>query len=288
VLRATRLAPAKINLFLRVLGRLADGCHEVDSLLLPLTLADEVQVSLQPGGPVAVTCCCPEHPALARPDNLAARAARAYLEALGHEARVEVELRKRTWVAAGLGGGSSDAASVLLLLDELVGPLPDPGALARLASGLGADVPFFLGRTAALARGRGDRLKPLPGLPSLPLVLLNPGTALPTASVYAGLGLRPGQRTGRQPVEAWRLSRLPQGLEDLVENDLGPVAEKLCPAVRDLRRLLLEAGARRACLTGSGPTVFGLFADPESARGAAHKLVNIPGFSVLLAATASA
>ena len=282
-------APAKINLYLRVLGRRLDGYHEIDSLLLPLVFADtvELELELDAGEPSAVSCCCPGRSDLDGGTNLAARAARRYLEAAGRPARVELRLHKRVWVAAGLGGGSSDAAAVLRLLDAALGPLPGTG-LVDLAARLGADVPFFLRGGAARALDRGDRLEPVPALPPLAVVLVNPGTPLPTPDVYAGLGLEPGQRTGRAPVPDPDLARLPEGLLDLVENDLAPVALRLCPSVGRLRRLLLEAGAHAACLTGSGPTVFGLFADAGRAHAAAVKLGNMSGFSVQETATACA
>ena len=283
----SRRAPAKINLCLRVLGRRLDGYHEIDSLLLPLDLADEVRLELALDRPLEVSCRCPGHPELEGAGNLAARAARGYLEAVGREALVELELDKRTWVAAGLGGGSSDAAAVLRLLDESLGLLPRP-ELTRLAASLGADVPFFLGDGPARARGRGEIIEPLPALPRLDLVLCNPGAPLATSAVYGALGLEPGRSTGRPPLEASRLARLPEGLLELLENDLAPAAERLCPTVAELRHELLRAGARAACVTGSGPTVFGLFEDRPAAHAAAHKLGNLSGFSVLETGTVSA
>jgi 4-diphosphocytidyl-2-C-methyl-D-erythritol kinase len=283
----SRLAPAKINFCLRVLGRRLDGYHELDSLILPLALCDEVRLDLTLDRTMEVSCRCPGHPELEGEGNLAARAARAYLEAAGRRARVELEIDKRIWVAAGLGGGSSDAAAVLRILDEATSLLP-PAALATLAASLGADVPFFLGRGPARARGRGERLDPLPPLPKLDVVLCNPGAPLATPAVYQALGLAPGASTSRQPIDEARLGRLPDGLLELCENDLGPAAERLCPTVTALRRELLAAGARVACVTGSGPTVFGVFGDPASARAAARKLGNLSRFSVLETTTVNA
>jgi 4-diphosphocytidyl-2-C-methyl-D-erythritol kinase len=272
-------APAKINLVLRVLERRAsDGLHEIDSLFLPIDLVDRVTVSLEPlggAGGSEVGCVCPGAPELDGPGNLAARAAGAFLTAAGCRARVEISVEKRIFLAAGLGGGSSDAAAVLVALSRLLGPLPD-AALRAVARGLGADVPYFLAPAPARVRGTGERIEPLPGVAALDLVLCNPGTPLSTAAVYAALGLAPGEehplhgRRGELALPAPPLDA--ERLAPLVENDLAAGAARLLPDLGAAERDLLGAGALASGMSGSGPTVFGLFRSPEEAERAARHL----------------
>jgi 4-diphosphocytidyl-2-C-methyl-D-erythritol kinase len=250
-------APAKINLGLRVMRRRADGYHELESLFLPLDLADAIRLAVAPA-PRASVALRLEPPAPAIPDNaenLAARAASAFLEAAGLAFRVEIELTKHTPVAAGLGGGSSDAGAVLRALAERFPDALTPAALASLALQLGADVPFFLDPRPSWVRGVGERLEPVDGLPSLPLVLANPGVALATAEVYRAFdALHPGwsrPETGAHGLEPPDPSGDPERLVGWVENDR-------------LRAL----GALAVGMSGSGATVFGVFADAAAARAA--------------------
>jgi 4-diphosphocytidyl-2-C-methyl-D-erythritol kinase len=283
----TCAAPAKINLFLRVVGRYRDGYHAIDSILLPLAWADKLTVSVQPSAPRQVTCHCPGHPELEVPSNLASRAAEVYLRRSGAEAGVHITLVKRIWIAAGLGGGSSDAAGVLKALNHLFdGAVPAP-VLHELAAELGADVPFFLAARPARAWGRGDRLVLLPAAPCLPVVLANPGSPVSTRDVYLGLGLSPGTGAAEtapraRPPIAW------QRLEGLILNDLAPVAKRLCPEVADLEHHLRRAGARAVGVTGSGPTVFGVYSNFPAAAAAAEQVLESTGFSVLATQTVGA
>lgn len=278
-------APAKINLYLRVLGRRADGYHELDTLFIPLALADRVEVAYTPGplrpsdrpNPAAgVTCACPGHPELEGEHNLAARAARAYLEAAElRGVQVELTVHKSIWIAAGLGG-SSDAAAVLLALNRLAPALPRR-RFQTLARDLGADVPFFLAPRPALARGVGDTLTDLPFLlPELHLVLVNPGLPLKTAAVFEGLKLEPGGPRQPQfdPPEAMDIL----ALSALIHNDLEPVAASLRPEITGIQRALDASGAAGVGMSGSGPTVFGLFPTPQLASAAAHKVADTTGF----------
>jgi len=282
-----QLAPAKVNLTLRVLGRRSDGYHELDSLFVPLALADLVELQVEEGTTpeASVSCTCPGHPELEGAENLASRAATAYLAASGRRARIQIRLEKRIWIAAGLGGGSSDAAAVLRGLERLLGPLP-PGQLQATARGLGADVPYFLDPRPARVRGTGERITPLPGFPSLELVLLNPGRGLSTAAVYAGLSLAPGQQH-RPAVELPPLSSV-GAIAGHVGNDLASAAERLCPEIAAMRMALIEAGAEAAALSGSGPTVFGVYRTPQAASAAAEKVRMTTQFLVQRTVTAGA
>lgn len=277
-----RGAPAKINLYLRVTSRRPDGYHELDSLLLPLSLADQLSITLGLADASAVACVCPDHPELDGDQNLAARAARAYLDLAGRQARVQISLRKQCWVAAGLGGGSSDAAAVLLVLQQQLRALA-PQQLARLARELGADVPFFLDPRPCRARGVGHLLTPLSGVPALDLVLVNPGQPLSTAAVYQALGLTPGETTTPGPSPA-----AITGLESAaraVANSLEPAALSLLPEIARLKQATLAAGALAAGMSGSGPTVFGLFEDAWAARRAALLLRRQHGWRAVAART---
>lgn len=283
-------APAKLNLGLRVLGKRPDGYHELESLFVPLDLADEIAVDvvaapsfeleLEVAGEVA---------GIPRDDgNLAARAARGFARAAALGVRVRLRLHKRIPAGAGLGGGSSDAGAVLRALARLFPSALDRAALAELALGLGADVPFFLDPQPALVRGIGERIEPVAGLRSLCVVLANPGTPLATADVYGAfdalgpaLTASPADRTlpplwrslGVGPATSGSSgSDWPAPDRLALENDLEPAATHLCPSVARLREQLGAAGARASGMSGSGPTVFGLFDSPADAEKALSEL----------------
>lgn len=287
---AHELAPAKINFGLRVGPRQTDGYHPIESLFLPLNLADEIAVEAGPGSEVRLALQGAPSGVPAGGDNLAARAARAFLEAAGLEAELRIRLRKRIPAAAGLGGGSSDAGAVLRALDRLYAGALAPERLAGLALELGADVPFFLDPRPALASGVGQRLQPVAGAPELALLLVNPGIPLATADVYrafdalrkapggAGTGaltpFEPGSTmrrlSGLRDTGGW-LGGGTSELSDLLVNDLEAAATRLCPAIRRLRARLEASGARAVAISGSGPTLFGIFPNVPAARAAAER-----------------
>lgn len=269
------------------MGRRPDGFHLLESVFLPLDLADDLEVALVPGAADALALQqdaaggdgAPGVPADA--SNLALRAVRAYREATGLAEGVRVTLRKRIPAAAGLGGGSSDAAAVLRALVALAPGVAGPAALPDLALRLGADVPFFLEPRPALVSGIGERIEALPGVPSLALVLALPGTRLATAAVFreydvSGAALTPAGAASTMPdrLAAWitaglAAARVPA---ELFVNDLEPAATRLAPAIRTLRRALAQRGALVVGLSGSGPTVYGIFGDRRVAQEAAHRL----------------
>jgi 4-diphosphocytidyl-2-C-methyl-D-erythritol kinase len=278
-------APAKINLGLRIRGRRPDGYHELESVFLPLDLADEVRVEASPGAGVSLAL---EGDAAGVPSgdtNLALRAARAFAEAGGLSEGLSLRLCKRVPVAAGLGGGSSDAGAVLRALSALRPGRVAPDRLRAIALGLGADVPFFLDPRPAWVRGIGERIEPLAGLPPLPLLLANPGLPLATAEVYRAFdalspALTPEDPTPRMRAlqalresggDVRRVAR--EALADVVRNDLEAAATRLCPPVARLRARLGELGALAVGLSGSGPTLYGIFPD----RGAADRAAGSAG-----------
>ena len=272
-MQRTILAPAKVNLILDVLGRRPDGYHDVAMLMVRLSLHDRVRVALVPGSAIAVIC--PGLDLAAGTENIAGRAARLFLDHVGRQSGVVIHIDKQIPVAAGLGGGSSDAAAVLLALDDLLATDLPRGELQALGVRLGADVPFFLcGEMAAWATGIGEQLEPWRGLPPCHLVLVNPGFAVSTAWVYQNLGLTHSRHTTKIP-------RFPERMADVVQmlrNDLEAVTAARHPEIAAIKGRLMAAGALGALMSGSGPTVFGVFATAAAADHAAAQLARDTGW----------
>ena len=288
---AEERAPAKLNLGLRILGRREDGYHELESLFVPLDLHDSVRVRLGAEEPGAKTGVRVEFSlenvdgtlgaeAPGDDENLAARAARSFLGAAGFCGSVRVELRKRVPVAAGLGGGSSDAAAVFRALQRLFPERVPSGEVRDLALQLGSDVPYFLDPRPALVTGVGQGVHPIAGIPPLTFLLLNPGIPLSTAAVYRAADALGSALTPAEPGSTMRalagvdgdseaFSRL---FPEILVNDLEPAAVRLCPVIRRLRVLLEDWGAQASGMSGSGATVYGVFRDESSARMALEKV----------------
>lgn len=263
------LAPAKLNLGLRVLGRRADGYHELESVFAPLDLADEIDLEIAAAARADVQLALAGSPAGVPADatNLSVRAATGFLAAAGLAREVTIRLTKRIPAAAGLGGGSSDAGAVLRALAASFPDAIGPQALARLALGLGADVPYFLAPCLARVSGIGERIQRLSDFAPLACLLVNPGVPLSTASVFAAWDARPERPPAAVDPEL--------GLD--LANDLAGPADRLCPAIAPLRERLRTLGARAVGLSGSGPTVFGIFPDAaEAARAHARAAFSPP------------
>jgi 4-diphosphocytidyl-2-C-methyl-D-erythritol kinase len=260
--RLTLTASAKVNLALEVLGKRTDGYHELATVMQTVDLAD--RLVLEDADELALTTMSPQVPA--NSGNLAMRAAVALREAAKVDRGVRIRLDKRIPVAAGLGGGSSDAAAVLVGLNRLWG-LRWPGArLAEVAETLGMDVPFFLRGGVALGTGRGERLTPLAGM-QMALVLVNPGTSLSTAAVYGRVTpamYSDGARAGA--VAAALRSRKPARVAATLYNGLEAAATGAGSDLARMRAALVAAGALGAAMSGSGPTVFGVARSFEQAR----------------------
>jgi 4-diphosphocytidyl-2-C-methyl-D-erythritol kinase len=255
-------APAKLNLCLYLGSPRDDGLHELCSLFEPLALADLIVVS--EGDRDEVICAGVED------ENLAARALAALRERGWERPPLRIEIEKRVPVAAGLGGGSADAAAVLRLA---AGEL---GELSALAAELGADVPSQLRPSLALVRGAGERVEPLPAPTPHAAVLLPDGGGLSTAAVFAeadrlGVG-RPAEELEALAAtlrDAAGAGASPLAYPELLVNDLEAPARSLRPAIGEALEALREAGAPIAILSGSGPTAVGLFPDLAAARAAA-------------------
>jgi 4-diphosphocytidyl-2-C-methyl-D-erythritol kinase len=269
-------APAKVNLTLAVLGRRRDGYHLLQSLVVFARLHD--RLSFVPGATLALRVAGPTV-AAAGPvaENLVLQAARALAAEVPGLTLGRFTLTKNLPVAAGLGGGSSDAAAALRLLaraNRLSGHDP---RLLKAARQVGADVPVCVDPQPRLMRGVGERLSEPLDLPTLPAVLVNPAAALATKDVFAALGLAPGARPRRTPL----IGRLPRDRDALIAllaahgNDLEPPAVALKPVIaRVLRALREQPGCRLARMSGSGATCFGLFSSPRAAASAARELAS--------------
>lgn len=261
-------APAKVNLQLRIHGRRADGFHDIETLIVPLSLGDEIMVETSEGDSVMISCDDPRVPT--GRNNLAAAAVHEFQNETRLRFAAKIEIRKSIPVGAGLGGGSSDAATVLLALDELLETRLGFEGLEKIAARLGSDVPFFIRRMPAICRGRGEIIEPFDVPESLKILLIKPPFGVETPWAY----------------KAWAASRsLSDQLE--AEQDLGwirifnslerPVFEKflVLPAVKEWLRGQPEV--RAAAMSGSGSTVFAVLGSAASGAGLERRVRDIFG-----------
>jgi 4-diphosphocytidyl-2-C-methyl-D-erythritol kinase len=271
----TAFSPAKINLYLRILGKRPDGYHELETLMLPLDFGDEITLSSQGSG-LILKC---DNPNLPTDDsNLALRAAKRLAERYNVKQGAKIVLTKRTPLAAGLGGGSSNAAAVLLGLTRLWGLQADDSILHELAAGMGSDINFFMVGGAALCRGRGELIEPVSCKFSASVLLVNPGFGISTKWAY--------ESWARAAAES-RLTVSPPQVSLLVcalaEDDLAGVSRSLfnsleAPSIRKfpvlelIKKAMCDDGASGALMSGSGATVFGLFADRKAAEISAQRV----------------
>ena len=261
-------APGKLNLGLRVAALRGDGHHEIDTLFVTVSEADRLTLERRDGSVDGVVRSAPGVAGGTVParfaDNLAARAASAWLDAAGARGGVWIELEKRLPVAAGLGGGSSDAGAVLRAMARLAPADVDAAALAKR---LGSDVPFFAaGLAAARGRGRGERLRAWP-LPPRWLVLLNPGVPVAAGDAYRALGAFGPPIDWDAVTAAWRDGGAPPW-----RNDLQPGVLRAHPEVRRALDALRAEGLTAPLLSGSGATCFGLAGDEAQARATVQRL----------------
>lgn len=291
-MRVTVAAPAKVNLWLRVGARDASGFHGVDTLYCSLHLADSVVV--RPGAAAAPSLEVSHgQPLTTAPelgpikDNLAVRAARAFMERVGLDTGPEIRLVKRIPVGGGLGGGSSDAAAVLRGLARLNPGAVSAGDLMELGAGLGSDVPFFVrGAPLAHGAGRGERLAVWPPLPPRPVVLAVPDSPVATADAFAWLD---EDRPSGPPVPRGPRHDAPQldwhAVAAEAGNDFEAPVFRRHARLAELRDALRDHGARPALLAGSGSTVFGVFEDRDAAGRAADALGADPSIRTLVTRT---
>ena len=260
-------APAKINLTLDVLGRRADGYHELCSIMQTVSLCDTVRVEAVRAAETAIAVKTDKGYLPADERNTAYKAAAAFLKAAGMTADIRIAIQKRIPVGAGLGGGSADAAAVLRALDLLLHAGLTAEAMNQLAASVGADVPFALHGGCAVAEGIGDRLTHLPVMTELPMVLCKPRPSASTKAIFekldaAGVTAHPDTEGAVRAIRS----------NDRLGNVLEPVTSAIRPVVSEIRRSLLQAGALGVCMTGTGTAVFGIFADDAAAQAAVRLL----------------
>jgi 4-diphosphocytidyl-2-C-methyl-D-erythritol kinase len=270
-------APAKINLSLRVVGQRRDGYHLLDTIMVPVSLYDEIEIrKIRPtrvkkrkAEPlIKVTC---DHPLVPHgKKNIAYRAARLLMQRAGSDQPVHVHIRKRIPVGAGLGGGSTDAAATLIGLNRLLNVRLSAAKLEKMALSVGADVPFFVRSRPARARGIGERLQPIRKLTRFWAVIVYPGFAVSTARVFKSLC----STLTKPPLNTSIVSSL-KSLEKLagsLRNDLESVTFKQYPRLSLIKARLLHEGAVGGLMSGSGSSVFGVFASQRQAARALRRL----------------
>ena len=280
-------APAKINLNLRVVGRRADGYHLIDSIMVPVSLYDVIDVRKQSGNSgrgaqagdlIQISCNHPGVP-LGK-ENIVYHAAQRIMEKAGKREPVRIDINKRIPVGAGLGGGSTDAAATLLAMNRLLRLRLSRPALEKIALSLGADVPFFVRGCAARARGIGERLQPLRRLPHFWAVIVFPGFPVSTSWVYGKL-----RSKLTKPMANTSIANPPKNFDELANllvNDLESVTLKRYPNVGLLKDKLLREGAERALMAGSGSSVFGIFKSQRAARAGFRRLRKEEGAQAFL------
>lgn len=263
-------APAKLNLRLKITGLRPDGYHELISIMVPIDLFDLLEFSVTSQGRIKLSC-----EGLAVPtdeNNLARKAARSFLSQAGIQQGISIKLVKNIPVAAGLGGGSSDAAATLLALNKMWSRPLNPSQLHELAIQLGADVPFFLRCEPSIATGIGEILKPLKKWPKFWYVIVTPPLQISSSWAYGNLKLELTEGEYDSIVKSLRDK--PLRISHLLENDLEKVTSASFPIIETIKARLVDAGAEGALMTGSGPSVFGVFPSLDRAMGAKQSLIS--------------
>lgn len=268
------LARAKINLTLRVHGRRTDGFHELTSLVVFADVADRVEMT--PADTSGFSLSGPFVAALGRGQNLVEQAAMQFRERFPDTPPVHITLDKQLPVAAGLGGGSADAAAILRLLAHLQGGTVTDDRLDRIAMALGSDIAVCLRSSAAWMTGRGEKVVPIPDFPKLPTILVNPGAALGASEVYAALKAPVLEETEAELPHRFSVSGDTFDLIDALKhssNDLQAPAIRLAPVINDVvDAIAATKGCQLARMSGSGSTCFGLYASEREAKEASEKI----------------
>lgn len=267
--KAEVLAYAKVNLFLDITGRLANGYHELNTVMQQVGICDKVTVSVRDGSGIAVSCDAAGIPCDER--NIAFKAAKAFLEKTGFEANISIDIEKKIPVMAGLGGSSADGAAVLTALNRLYDGVLSGSELEKVGAALGADVPFCIRGGAAVCKGIGDEMRPVKGLDeSCWIVIVKPDFECNTAEGYRLYDRQPVAEKGDFDGFLRAMERGTAATGNVLYN----VFERLyCDKRIDrLKNELIKSGALGSCLTGSGSAVFGVFDDREKAESALAKL----------------
>lgn len=262
----TKQSPAKINLILRVLGKRDDGYHDILSLMQKISLYDEMEFRLTDKG---IGIHCPGSDIPEDRNNIVYKAAESLFSHASYDYGVDIIIRKKIPIAAGLGGGSSNAATTLVTLNDMIGLNYTTEELMKIGAKIGADVPFFVFSRTAWVSGIGDRIEKACTLPPMWFVLINPNFEVSTKEIYEKLKLRLTKRTIRYSVQRFRL--VPR-IAGSLYNDLEIVSLRTYPILSRIKELLIVHGALGSLMSGSGPTVFGIFRDEKDATGAAREL----------------
>jgi len=271
-----RKSPCKVNLLLNILGRRPDGFHELETVLHPVNLFDEIRFE-RGGDGIQFTCDAPALPVDSQ--NLVFRAAEAFLKLHNPRAGVRIHLQKKIPLAAGLGGGSGNAATTLLALNELFDRPLSTVNLNGLAASLGSDVPFFLQSHPALATGRGEKIQPLDFFPALrarAFLLIHPGFGIATAWAYQSLARFPVALNGKPGRAAELITRLqakdwPAAADGFYNSLEAPALEKY-PVLALFQEFLRANGALAALMSGSGSTTFAIAENQAAAELLAEKI----------------
>jgi len=271
-------SPAKINLFLQVLGKRPDGYHDLMSLMCCIGLFDTVSLTF---GVKNITVSC-HHPGVPEDDkNLAFGAAHLFLKTFNKNEGVKIIIQKQIPVAAGLGGGSSNAAAVFLGLNRYYGYPFSTEELMSMGLSIGADVPFFIFQKPAIATGIGEKLEAYQNLKNLKILLVFPDFSVSTADVYKKLNL--GLTKCEKKLKSFLLNKQRFDPRYHLCNDLEAVTASTYPVIKTVKEALLSHGALGALMTGSGPTIFGLFSDSNAALKASQALFRIHKWETYLA-----
>jgi 4-diphosphocytidyl-2-C-methyl-D-erythritol kinase len=271
-------SPAKVNYYLRITGRRPDGYHNLINVMCRVSLFDEITMTVG-GDEISVKADHPDVPS--GPENSVYRAARLLLETAKISVGVTIRIHKHIPVQSGLGGASSNAAAVLLQLNELLGLGFTHRQLVDLGIRIGSDVPFFLFGSPAVATGKGEILERIDGIADAWLVIVKPPGGISTREAYEKLDLVLTEE--KKHIIIPQFIGTLDNLVDLMTNDFEPVAEMLLGEITDIKNELMELGARGAMLSGSGSSVFGLFAEEAQARRAYEALSAHPVWNAYIA-----
>ena len=273
--------PAKINLSLDVVSRRADGYHNLSMIMHQINLFDILTLEMTEGNGIILTSTDPSVPT--DDSNLIIKAAKTFFEKTGISASARIHLHKSIPMGAGLGGGSTDAAGTLTALNTMFDTPLTIDELAVTAKTLGADVPFFLHGGCMLAEGIGEILSPLPPLSNVYILLAKPSVSVSTAYVYKNLVL---DESIKHPDTKSAITALETGDLDLLASSCGNVLETVTaieyPEIEEYKNILLSHGAAYSLMSGSGSSVFGIFADKKSAETAYNNFKNITPFTYLV------
>jgi len=271
-------SPAKINLFLKITGKRPDGYHDLITLMCCIDLYDTISIAFNTKK-ISVICNNPKIPE--DKTNIAHSAATLFLKSLNKQECVEICITKNIPVGAGLGGGSSNAASVLLGLNHYYGSPFSQEELMSMGQSIGADVPFFIFKKPAIASGIGENLEAYEGLTPYKILLIYPGFSVSTTKVYNNFNLG---LTKIKKKHNFHLSKNQEfNIKYHLYNDLEKVTASWYPDIIAVKEALLRHGARGALMTGSGPTIFGLFSNTEKAQSANYSLSKNKKWQLFLA-----